>query len=157
MSEETGFLASMNVEDIRNERTNLQYLVLQELDRYNFLVSVSQARRKTFDGRVAVARGAYSAIRTIESMLNSFLTEDYKTKSAKLKTKMHQKYVLEINGAKIRLRLLEQVQVNGQTFFFNDGVDQYLDLLSELQDLLISQFGAANLMPVKSKNFDFEE
>jgi hypothetical protein len=155
MTESESEFGTQRPEDIRSNKANLAFLCLKQLDRANHILSLSQSRRKTWEGRANLCHGVYFSLMSIESMLSNYLPETYYKEATKLKARLNEKIVVEIDGEKKKLGLLQKLECYGSTYKFEAGVDVYLELCSQWYSLLVKNFGAANLLPAKDTSFDF--
>jgi len=119
----------MRPEDIRSDKANLQWLILKQMDRVNYLMSVAQASKQDYQGRINLINGIESGLRCLESMLFPSLPETYFKRMKRIKAELKLKYKRIYSGPK--------------------GVKEYLTFLSDWYDLLVSQLGATGLLPTE--------
>lgn len=127
--ENEGFTV-LEPEEITAEKITVNYLILQQLNRINFNLSVGLTN--TYDKRPVrqVIVGVVYGLRSIESMMANVLSEEYYEKALELKR----------NLDTVNFRRISTVD-NAVTKWF---------------DLLVGEFHKINLIPLPEKDFDFE-
>jgi len=156
---------SIKAEDIQSDRANLQFLILRQLDRTNYLLSINLAAKQDQKTKRNLVLGIESSIRSLECLMITYLAEDYFERKKVIMGKLNGKYEFPCDECKKKTGGYPKVQLLYDCYcvggygtyhqFFN-GAESYAEYLCEWLALLIENLHKANLMPTKKQRFDFE-
>lgn len=160
--------ASLRPQDIESEKGNLKYLLVKQLDRTNYLMSVSRAERMDRASLVPLLYGLEFSLRSIEAMMQPFLDENYRVKVKEIKLALRNRRRMK---GKARDEDKEEIEINVALLDYHKHGSSgnptllyihrdtliYQDLLAEWYDLLVGQLARADLIPLKKKTYDFDE
>lgn len=133
---------TMAPQDISNEKATIEFLVLRQIDRTNYLASIS---RSTKTGQNEVINLLYSirdSQSRLEAMLWPYLYQDDEYKEAMQKIE----YTLEERKGQAR-----------KIDFGLEGQEIFVKALNEWNKLLMLKLRETGLFPRKKKTYDIEE
>ena len=133
---------TMAPQDISNEKATIEFLVLRQIDRTNYLASIS---RSTKTGPNEISNLLYSirdSQSRLEAMLWPYLFDDpeYKAEIAKIEAILEEK---KGSGRKIDYGL--------------EGQEIFVKALNEWYKMLMLKLRETGLFPRKKKTYDIEE
>ena len=126
--------------DVTGSNQNYPGLILKQLERINYLLAMGTQNLASATGLAQIQtvpqlqKSIRRALRSIESMINPYLKEEYYTEVAKLKQKL-----TNINP---KNEMLE---------------DEAFELLGLWYDLLVKNLGCVDLLPQRSVEIDLTE
>jgi len=159
---EYGF-TSISPDDIRSEATTINWLVLEQLNRLNFMFSFKLASAPDLQARKNVQKGIESTLRSLESMLSNHLNEEYDEavnpiKQQLIKTRKVPVKVASLKHSDEERRLKVRFPFNLVPVLLIDlNPDLHLNLCSDWHDIVIQNLRNTGLLPSKRDSFAFDK
>ena len=121
---------AMQPEAITAEKANIKHLLMQQLDRVNFLLTIGLST--TTESRVTgnITRGTLFGLRSIESMMCTDLEQEYYDKAVEIKAALPQSLTMP------------------------RSID---NPITRWYDLLVKHMHKLDMIPAKKIPFDFED
>lgn len=156
---------SMVPQDIQSEKANIQFLILRQLDRSNWLKSISLAGKSSRGEITSLLRGLRGSTQAIELSMAPFLDKTTLDETKLIRAKLDKDYSFTdpTDNVKRWIRLLYEAkyvpkgQILEKTYTLNYDTDKYMDLLDEWSLILMKNLGKANLAPAKKMKYDIDE
>ncbi|KKL19537.1 hypothetical protein LCGC14_2464430, partial [marine sediment metagenome] len=144
---------SMAPEDIQAEKANIQFLILRQMDRTNWLKSISLAGKTTRNEITSLLRGLRGSIQAVELSMAPFLDTTTLEETKAIRDKLDKDHTFKDPTDKIerKTRLLYQAKyttkgsVIQKTYTISYDTDEYMNLLDEWSLILMKNLGKANL------------
>jgi hypothetical protein len=127
---------SISATDIRGSGYSIQNLVTRQLDRINYLLTLSTAKSEQGTqhfNEQQMAMAAKRGLRTVESFLSPYINND-------------EEYIEETTKIKENIRIATN---KGNT-------TEIIDHLSDWYDFLISRLGNLDMLPQRSTDIEFD-
>ena len=156
---------SMIPQDIQSDKANIQFLILRQLDRTNWLKSVSLAGKSSRGEIVALLEGLRGSIEATEVLMAPFLDAKTLKEMEKIRDKLDKNYFFRDNvDGKVRsTRLLYQAkyiprgEVISKTYTLRYDTNRYKKLLNEWALILSKNLTKANVTPGKKIEYEFKD
>lgn len=159
-----GTLSSMVPEDITSEKANIQFLILRQMDRTNWLMSVSRSSKTSREATISLLRGIRSSIQALELMMTPFFSPKVLKQTAAIKKKLDQNYKFRAQDGKIRFnrllytsKFISSNRITSVRHTVNYDTDIYMAILDEWYLVIMQNLASTNLAPVKKKRYDFDD
>jgi hypothetical protein len=129
-------LPSMNAEQIKGTTDSYKGMILQQIGRITYLLTLGNAR---YDGPTemfsekSMAKSALRGMQVLEAMIKPILSQDYEDKTRPIKTKLLQ-YL--------------------KTFANNDV--EYFDYLTQWLEVIIEHLDKLNMIPEEEIEIEFD-
>jgi len=150
---------SLSPESISSDKANINYLILEEFNRINYLLTIGLSSINENRTRAHIARGIYFGLRSIESMMAHVLDEKYYELAKPLKEKLtkptHIRFEGEAPSKEETKKILLEVPSAWQ-YLYDTAPDHALNCCAEWYDLLVRQLPAIQLTATPKKPYDFK-
>jgi hypothetical protein len=127
---------SLATNDIRGSGYSLQNLVTRQMDRVNWLLTLSTAKSEQGSQHFndeQMSKAAKRGLRLIETFLSPYIQND-------------EEYITETNTIKEKIRKAQNI---GNT-------NELTDLLCDWYDFLVSRLGNLDMLPQRSTDIEFD-
>lgn len=156
---------SMIPQDIQSDKANIQFLILRQLDRTNWLKSVSLAGKSSRGEIVALLEGLRGSIEATELLMAPFLDEKTLKEMEVIADKLDKTYRFKdlTDGVVRSVRLLHQTkytpkgEVLSKTYTLSYDINKYKKLLNKWALILSKNLGKANVTPGKKIEYEFKD
>ena len=162
MSEGNVIGESYGSQDIQNEKVNIQFLILRQIDRTNWLKSISFAGKSSRNEQIALLQGLRGSIQSVELLMAPFLSKDTLVRTKAVKSRLDEEYSFRaVDGVVRSNRLLQTMKFElsrggeKKKSRINNDLIIYMDLLDEWNMILMENLGKANLTPSIKTKQDF--
>jgi len=146
IEDQQGFQA-IRPEDIGSKKANLQFLILRQLDRTNFLMTMVYSGDASESKNVRITLAIENGMRSIESMISPFLPKSYYEEVEPIKEKLRK-------PVRVWFRFEDKKKAKGRLVNLVDAsAMRYLHLLSEWYDVLTKNLNVVGLLPVQETEF----
>lgn len=155
---------SMIPQDIQSDKANIQFLILRQLDRTNWLKSVSLAGKSSRGEIVALLEGLRGSIEATELLMAPFLDDKTLKEIEVIENKLDKDYYFRdvADGIKRSTRLLYQTrytpkgEIIPKTYTISYDTNKYKKLLNKWALILSKNLGKANVTPGKKIEYEFK-
>lgn len=128
--------------DIHNEKATIEFLILRQVDRLNYLATIARANRQNKTDIKDLLYSIKTGQRRIHSMLWPYLSRD-------------EEY--QADWEKIKARFETKKGNAREVDFGFEGQEKFLDTLDDWNDILMLKLSKVGLFPRRKKQFDFED
>ncbi len=154
---------SMAPQDIQSDKANIQFLIVRQLDRTNWLKSISLAGKINRNQLTALLIGIRGSIQSIELLLAPYLEDKVLKEIKAIKEKLDKDYTFKDPADDVirKIRYLQRVkykpkgEILEKTYTLANDTNKYMDLLDEWNLILMKNLKVANLAPLKKTRFDY--
>lgn len=153
-------------EAITSDKANINFLIMQQLDRINYLIAVGIAATNENRSKTNIVTGIMQGLSSIEAMMANVLGEEYEKSVEGIKENLlHPVGVknslyckLSVSGdEQKKIKAEERLDLSKHIFLCDHAPDYALNECIKWYKIIVKQLGKINLVPTKEKAFNFEE